>query len=125
MVDLFKKAIKDTYSSSSHKPGLLAVSGLDYTVDTKNGTLVEMNFTDKEGNIHKIDVDNPSETKKYKIVTDEFLMSAGADFNILAKEEEYLKKYSYDKDVMVCDYIKRNNKPIEINQIGRIKYTEQ
>ena len=125
MVDLFKKAIKDTYSSSSHKPGLLAVSGLDYTVDTKNGTLVEMNFTDKHGNIHKIDVDNPSETKKYKIVTDEFLMSAGADFNILAKEEEYLKKYSYDKDVMVCDYIKRNNKPIEINQIGRIKYTEQ
>ena len=123
MVDLFKKAIKDTYSSSSRKPGLIAVSGLDYTVDTKNGTLVEMNYTDKFGVVHKIDVENPSETKKYKIVTDEFLMSAGADFNILAKEEDYLKKYPYDKDVMVCDYIKRLNTPIKINQLGRINYT--
>ena len=121
MVDLFKKAIKDTYSTSSRKPGLFAVSGLDYTVDTKNGILKEMNFTDKQGNVHKIDVDNPSETKKYKIVTDEFLMSAGADFNILAKEEDYIKKYPYDKDVMVCNYIKRKNEPIVINQTGRIK----
>ena len=122
IVDLFKKAIKDTYSTSNRKPGLIAVSGLDYTVDTKNGTLKEMNYTDKQGKVHKIDIDNPSETKKYKVVTDEFLMSAGADYNILAKEEDYLKKYSYDKDVMVCDYIKRSGKPVIINQTGRIKY---
>ena len=122
MVDLFKKAIKDTYASSSRKPGLFAVAGLNYTVDTKNGLLKEMNFIDKNGNIHKIDVANPSETKKYKIVTDEFLMSAGADFNILAREEDYLKKYNYDKDVMVCDYIKRKNEPISINQTGRIRF---
>ena len=123
MVDLFKKAIHDTYSSSSRKPGLLAVAGLNYTVDTKNGILKEMNFIDKKGKVHKIDIENPSETKKYKIVTDVFLMSAGADFNILAKEENYLKKYPYDKDVMVCDYIKRKKEPILINQIGRIQYT--
>ena len=122
LVDLFKKAIKDTYSSSSRKPGLLAVSGLDYTVNEKDGTLVEMNFTDKHGEVHKIDVENPSTTKKYKVVTDEFLMSAGADFNILAKEENCLIKYPYDKDVMVGNYIKRVNKPISINQTGRIKY---
>ena len=30
----------------------------------------------------------------------------------------------YDKDVMVCDYIKRNNEPVVINQYGRIKYTD-
>ncbi len=123
IVDLFKKAIKDTYSSSSKKPGLLAVAGLNYTVDTKNGTLKEMNFIDKNGKVQKIDIDNPSTTKKYKVVTDEFLMSAGADFNILAKEENYLKKYPYDKDVMVCDYIKRKKEPIVINQLGRIQYT--
>jgi hypothetical protein len=52
-------------------------------------------------------------------------MSAGADFNILAKEEDYLKKYNYDKDVMVCDYIKRKNEPIVINQLGRIKFTDK
>ncbi len=122
MVDLFKKAIKDTYSSSSRKPGLFAVSGLEYTVNPQKGTLVDMIYTDKQGKVHKIDIENPSETKKYKIVTDEFLMSAGADFNILAKEEDYLIKYPYDKDVMVCNYIKRQNKPIVINQLGRIKY---
>lgn len=122
IVDLFKKAIKDTYSSSSRKPGLFAVSGLEYTVNTTKGTLKDMTYFDKQGNAYKIDINNPSKTKKYKIVTDEFLMSAGADFNILAEEGEYLKKYSYDKDVMVCDYIKRSNEPIIINQYGRIKF---
>lgn len=122
IVDLFKKAIKDTYSSSSRKPGLFAVSGLDYKVDPKNGTLVEMNYTDKQGKVHSINVNNPSEDKKYKVVTDEFLMSAGADFETLAPESEYLKKYPYDKDVMVCDYLKKNKEPITINQLGRIKY---
>lgn len=123
LVDLFKKAIKDTYSSSSRKPGLFAVSGLEYKVDPDNAALVEMNFTDKQGNVHSIDVKNPSEDKKYKVVTDEFLMSAGADFNILAPEDKYLKKYPYDKDVMVCDYLKKHKEPIIINQLGRIKYT--
>ena len=122
IVDLFKKAIHDTYSSSSRKPGLIAVSGLDYTVNEKDKTLTEMNYTDKNGIKHKIDIENPSKTKKYKVVTDEFLMSAGADYNILAQEENYIKKYPYDKDVMVCNYIKRINEPITINQTGRIKY---
>ena len=125
LVDLFKKAIKDTYSSSSRKPGLFAVSGLEYTVNPKSGTLEKMKFIDKKGKSHKINVRRPSETKMYKVVTDEFLMSAGADFNILAKEENYLIKYPYDKDVMVCDYIKRKNKPVVINQTGRIKFTEK
>ena len=125
LVDLFKKAIKDTYSSSSRKPGLFAVSGLEYTVNPKDGTLEKMKFIDKRGKSHKINVKKPSETKMYKVVTDEFLMSAGADFNILAKEEDYLIKYPYDKDVMVCDYIKRKKKPVIINQTGRIKFTEK
>lgn len=125
LVELFKKAIKDTYSSSSRKPGLFAVSGLNYTVNPKTGTLEKMTFIDRKGKSHKINIKNPSETKTYKVVTDEFLMSAGADFNILAKEEDYIKKYPYDKDVMVCEYIKRKNKPVVINQTGRIKFTEK
>ncbi len=125
LVELFKKAIKDTYSSSSRKPGLFAVSGLQYTVNPKKGTLESMKFIDKRGKSHKINVKRPSETKIYKVVTDEFLMSAGADFNTLAKEENYYIKYPYDKDVMVCDYIKRKNKPVVINQTGRIKFTDK
>ena len=125
LVELFKKAIHDTYSSSSRKPGLFAVSGLEYTVNPDTKSLVDMTFIDKDGNSHKIDIDNPSKTKNYKVVTDEFLMSAGADFNILAKEEDYIIRYPYDKDVMVCDYIKRNDTPIKINQLGRIKFDTQ
>ncbi len=124
LVDMFKKGVKDTYSSSSHKPGLFAVSGLNYSVSSKTGSLTGMNYIDKSGKVHKIDIQNPSNTKKYKVVTDEFLMSAGADYNILATEEEFAEKYPYDKDVMVCDYIKRHNKPVIINQTGRIKYDD-
>ena len=49
IVDAFKKAIKTTYDSPVLKPGLLAVSGLNYTVNPDEGTLTEMNFIDKNG----------------------------------------------------------------------------
>ncbi len=123
LVDLFKKAIEDSYKSKAGKPGVFAVSGLDYTVNPDKGILTQMNYTDKKGNIHSIDINNPSEDKKYKVVTDEFLMSAGADYIVLAKEDEYIKKYPYDKDVMVCNYLKKHKEPIVINQTGRIKYS--
>ena len=83
-----------------------------------------MTYIDKKGNKHKLNVNNPSEEKQFTVVTDEFLMSAGADFNVLANEEDYLKKYSYDKDIMVCNYLKKHPEPVVINQTGRIKYEE-
>ena len=122
IVDAFKAAIKATYSSPTLKPGLLAVSGLNYTVDPEDGELVDMNFIDKDGREHKIDVENPSKDKKYRVVTDEFLMSAGADYNILAPEELYVEKYPFDKDVLTSAYIKEMNEPVVINHFGRIRY---
>ena len=122
IVDAFKTAIKTTYSSPVLKPGLLAVSGLNYTVDPEDGELVDMNFVDKNGKEHKIDIEHPRKDKKYKVVTDEFLMSAGADYNILAPEELYIEKYPFDKDVLASAYIKEKNEPIVINQTGRIRY---
>ena len=122
LVDTFKDAIETTYAHSSRKPGLFATSGLDYTVNPETGKLVEMNFYDKSGNKINIDINNPRDDKVYKLVTDEFLMSAGADFKILAEEKDYIEKKNYDKDVMVCEYIKEKNKPVIINQYGRIKY---
>ena len=124
LVEVFKDAIHTTFNSHGHKPGLFATSGLEYTVNPKTGELVDMTFFDKDKKAHKIDVNNPSETKKYTVVTDEFLMSAGADYKILAPEEEYIKKYPYDKDVMVCEYLKNKNEPIEINQYGRFHFSE-
>ena len=125
IVDAFKKAIEMTFETSAHKPGLIAVSGLNYTVDPEEGELISMNFIDKEGKEHKIDVENPSEDKMYKVVTDEFLMSAGADYDILAPEEVYVEKFPYDKDVLTCEYIKEMNEPVVINQVGRIKFVHE
>ena len=122
IVEAFKKAIKATYDSPILKPGLLAVSGLNYTVNPDEGTLTDMNFIDKNGVEHKIDIEHPRKDKTYRVVTDEFLMSAGADYNVLAPEELYIEKYPYDKDVLTSTYIKEMNEPIVINQFGRIRY---
>jgi hypothetical protein len=81
-----------------------------------------MNFIDKNGKKHEIDIENPSATKTYKVVADEFLMSAGADFKVLATEEEYLEHLPYDKDYLVCEYLKKHKKPIVINHFGRIEF---
>lgn len=122
MVDMFKNAIECSYQSSAKKPGLLAVSGLKYTVDPKAGKLTEMTFIDKNGKEHEIDVDEPSEDKTYKLVADEFLMSAGADYKVLAEEKDYIEHLPFDKDYLVCQYLKKHREPIVINQLGRIEF---
>lgn len=125
IVDMFKNAVECSYLSSAKKPGLIAVSGLKYTVNPVEGKLVGMTYIDKEGEEHEIDIENPSETKTYKVVADEFLMSAGADFHILASEEEYIKCYKFDKDYLVCEYLKKNKEPIVINHYGRIEFDSE
>ena len=121
LVNAFKKAVEVSYSSIGNKPGLLAVSGINYTVNPKDGKLTKMNFVDKDGFEHKIDVENPSEDKKYKVVADSYMMSWGADYDILAPKEECIE-YPFNKDFVTCEYIKHLNEPVVINQTGRIKY---
>lgn len=121
IVDWFKEIVEKTYKSPGYKPGLIAVSGLTYTVDTKLGKLVEMSFIDKEWIEHPIDINNPNQNKTYKIATDSFLMSAGADHGVLATKEE-CEYHPECKDYYTCEYIKHLDKPIEINQTGRIKF---
>ena len=122
IVDLLKDSTKTSYASHGYKPGLLAVSGLKYSVNEKEGKLTGASFVDKNGNEIPIDIDNPREDKMYKLVTDEYMMSAGSDYPILATPEECLEIYPYDKDIMTCQYIKEMDKPVVINQTGRIKF---
>ncbi len=124
LVDAFKAAIKTTCTSHGHKPGLIAVSGLNYTINIKENKLKAMNFVDKNGKETPIDINNPREDKLYKVATDEYMMSEGADYATLAPKETYLKLLPYDKDILTCNYIKKLNKPIVINQTGRIKYED-
>ena len=81
-----------------------------------------MNFVDEKGIEHAIDINNPRADKMYKVATDEFMMSAGADYAVLAPEDKCIEIRPYDKDVLTCDYIKKLNRPIVINQTGRIKF---
>lgn len=121
LVNAFKKAVEISYSSIGNKPGLLAVSGLNYKVNPQKGILTGMNFIDKNGVEHKIDIENPRTDKTYKVVTDSYMMSKGADYDILSPEEQCIE-YPFNKDFVTCEYIRHLNKPIVINQIGRITY---
>lgn len=121
LVNMFKRAVHETYRSQGNKPGLLAVSGLKYSVDPQKGELNGMTFVDKEGNEHKIDIDNPRGDKTYKLATDSFVMSNGADLDVLAPKEECIE-YPFNKAYVTCEYIKHLNKPVEINQTGRIEF---
>jgi len=121
LVNAFKTAVEVSYNSHGHKPGLLAVSGLNYTINPKTKTLSGMNFVDKKGVEHPINVNNPREDKKYKIVADSFIMTWGKEYGILAPKEECIE-YPFNKAFLACEYIKHLNRPIVINQTGRIKF---
>lgn len=122
IVDLIQHAVETSFKTPSKKPGLISVSGLKYTVDPQKGKLTEISFIDKNGEDHEIDVENPSETKTYRVAADEFLMSAGADYKVLAEEDEYVEHYPYDKDFIVCEYLKKHKEPIVIEHSGRIEF---
>ena len=123
LVNAFKKATEISYNSIGNKPGLLAVSGLNYTVSPTKKTLVGMNFIDKYGVEHPINIDNPRENKKYKVVADSFIMSWGADYEVLSPKDKCIE-YPFNKAYLTCEYIKHLDKPIIINQVGRIKYAD-
>ena len=123
LVDAFKKATEISYNSIGNKPGLLAVSGLNYTVSPSKKAIVEMNFVDNNGVEHPIDINNPREDKKYKVVADTFIMSVGADYDVLSPKDK-CEEYPFNKAYLTCEYIKHLNKPIEINQTGRIRFVD-
>lgn len=120
LVDGFNLAIQRTFSRDNHKPGLHAVSGLNYTLSKSAKKLVSMNFIDKEGNVHPIDVNNPSPDKIYRVATDKFIATGGDDIPMFNKLNQAYEVYPYSKNVMVCDYLKQQTEPVEINQIGRV-----
>lgn len=117
LVDAFKFTCKTMVNT---RPGLFAVSGLKYTVRKSDGELLSLTKVDNDGKETPIDIKNPSDTKTYRISADSFVMRGGdkvTSLNYVGKEE---KVFDFDKDTLVCDYIKHLNKPIDINQSGRV-----
>ncbi|MCM1339266.1 MAG: 5'-nucleotidase C-terminal domain-containing protein [Muribaculaceae bacterium] len=123
IVDSIKVGLKSLVKSS-HKPGILLVSGLRYKANTK-GELLELEFIDKNNNTHKIDVNNPSADKKYTVAADDFYATGGDGYLESNKNPDFvLQKFDIDKNKLACDYIKKLNQPITIEDDHRVQIVE-
>jgi 5'-nucleotidase len=123
IVDSVKVGLK-SLNKSSNKPGILLVSGLTYKANTK-GELLEMEFIDKDNQVHKIDVNNPSPDKKYTVAADDFYATGGDGYLESNKNPDFvLQKFDMDKNKLACDYIKKLNQPIELVDDKRVEIIE-
>ncbi len=119
MVDAIKMCGK-TLSAKNHKPGIMQVSGLSYTLD-KEGNLVSISYIDKSGQTRNIDPQNPDSNRIYTAVYDEFLVNGGDNLSMLKRDDkDILERYEYDKDKVTIDYIKSLSQPFEVRKDGRI-----
>ena len=118
------QALKQCAESVVHKnqkPGLMQVSGLEYTV-TRDGKLASLTYIDGNNQKHPIDINNPSPTKTYVTVYDDFLINGGDDLACL-QNPEIIQAYNFCKDKTTCDYVKKmNNRPFDMKMEGRIRY---
>ena len=119
IVDALKHGAK-SFTKPGNKPGIVIPSGLKYTV-TRNGEIKAASFIDKSGKEVAIDVNNPDPNKFYTVATDDFFASGGDNLieNKIAKKQ-IDEIFDFDKDKLVCDYVKKLNTPIEIKDDGRI-----
>lgn len=124
IVNAIKKRSKTTMESSTHRPGLVQVAGLKYSINDK-GDLLSMSFVDKDNKETPIDINNPRKNKIYKVASDDFCMiNEEGGLGLRHRFETALKKFDYDKDVVVAQYIKHNEKPLDVKSDGRITVVE-
>jgi len=120
IVDAIKNGGK-SFQSTGHKPGILLVSGLKYTM-TDNGELKSLSYIDKSGKENPIDINNPSETHKLSVAMDDFFATGGDNYLPTNENPDFVtKKLDIDKNKLACDYIKKLPQPMEIKQDDRIK----
>lgn len=123
LVDGFNLGAKSILDENG-KPGLMYGSGLTYTISRKTGDIVDMQYTDKDGNVRNIDVKNPDPNKIYRVASDDYVMSGGDHLTPFNQIDHAEQRFDFDKDKLVADYIKHQNQPIDINQTGRIKFVD-
>lgn len=108
--------------SPDNKPNILQVSGLTYSLN-KEGKVVEASFIDKNNQKQPIDVNKPNPNKKYITIYDDFMCEGADKFTMLNKMDSMLEYYTFDKDKVAIDYIKKlNNQPFDIVKDNRIKF---
>ena len=120
IVHAIKRRVENSTKSTSHRPGIVQVSGLKYSFNNK-GELLSMSFIDKNNNETPIDIKNPRKDKFYSVSTDDFcLISEDGGLGLAHRLKEAKKIFDYDKDVVVAEYIKKQTSPIHIKSDGRI-----
>lgn len=120
IVDAIKVGGK-SFINPGNKPGILLVSGLEYTL-TDKGELLDLTYIDKNGNKSKIDINNPSETRKFSVACDDFFASGGDEYLPVNPKPDYIVKiFDVDKNVYTANYIRNHKGPIEIKEDDRIK----
>ena len=110
-----------SFNHSGHKPGILMLSGMRYTM-TDKGELKALSFVDKDGVEHAIDVNNPDPNKKYSVAMDDFFAMGGDNYLPSNEHPDFIvKKFDFDKNKLTCNYIKKMAQPMHIVDDGRIK----
>ena len=102
-----------------NKPGIVMVSGLKYTMNDK-GELLKLDYVDDNGKETPIDINNPNPNKILRVAMDDFYATGGDGFSMLNKKHEAEAVYNFDKDKLACDYIKKQNGPVDIVDDKRI-----
>ena len=110
-----------SFNHSGHKPGILMLSGMRYTM-TDKGELKALSFVDKEGVEHAIDVNNPNPNKTYTVAMDDFFAMGGDNYLPSNEHPDFIvKKFDFDKNKLTCNYVKKMTQPMHIVDDGRIK----
>lgn len=123
IVDALKVGGKSLVSHNS-KPGILLVSGMKYTLNDK-GELLDLSYQDKDGNEHKIDVNNPDPNHKLTCAMDDFFATGGDNYLPSNENPDFIiKKYDVDKNKLACDYIRKMKQPLEIRDDRRVNIVQ-
>ncbi len=124
IVNAIKTGLKLSFSNKTNKPGILLVSGLRYKCN-KQGELLNLEFIDKDGKSHPIDINNPSTDKKYTVAADDFFAMGGDNYLPSNPNPDFvLQTFDFDKNKMACDYIKKLEQPFDVEYDGRIEIVD-
>lgn len=123
LVNAIKTGAK-SMNSNGNKPGLIVPSGLKYEV-TKSGIVKNLRYIDKSGKEIPINIDNPNPNKYYRTALDDFCAMGGDNYFAKDDNPKFIeKKYSFDKDTLACNYLKKQKQPFDIKDDGRIKVVD-
>ena len=106
------------------KPGIIQVSGIRYTIN-KKGEFKEAFFVDKNNNQVKINIQNPSKSKTYVSIMDDYMAKGPKGFEFFNKIDTAIEKYNFDKSHIAIEQVKSfKDKPFEMKKDGRIKIVD-